>query len=337
MPNVKHVDIRHQVLNRCFRDPFKEYTIDDLVDECNKAMRRIGKADVSKRTILYDIATLETDYGIRLDENLYRGRKRVYRYYDMSYSLQKFQMDDSDRNKILAAINVLENYAGEPVMDWARTLLMQIGRGLFGSDSSTVVSFQSNPDLKGISLFGDLLNAIINKKVLKLTYAPFGKDSFTDRIYPYFLKQFNDRWYLIAQTVGYDTLAQYALDRIESFEEIHMEYKEADADFEEYFDDVIGVTVPEGEPEDIVIKVAKKRYNYIKTKPLHLSQRLVEEDDDYVVVSINVKVNNELEALLLSFGSDVEILMPASFRARISEKINTMNQKYLNDAKNLRT
>ena len=110
MPNVKHVDIRHQVLNRCFRDPFKEYTIDDLVDECNKAMRRIGKADVSKRTILYDIATLETDYGIRLDENLYRGRKRVYRYYDMSYSLQKFQMDDSDRNKILAAINVLENY-----------------------------------------------------------------------------------------------------------------------------------------------------------------------------------------------------------------------------------
>ena len=123
----------------------------------------------------------------------------------MSYSLQKYQMDDSDRNKILAAVNVLENYAGEPVMDWARTLLMQIGQGMFGSDSSSVVSFQSNPDLKGISLFGDLLSAIINKKVLKLTYAPFGKDSFTDRIYPYYLKQFNDRWYLIAQAVGYDT------------------------------------------------------------------------------------------------------------------------------------
>lgn len=337
MPNVKHVDIRHQVLNRCFRDPFKEYTIDDLVDECNKAMRRIGKADVSKRTILYDIATLETDYGIRLDENLYRGRKRVYRYYDMSYSLQKFQMDDSDRNKILAAINVLENYAGEPVMDWARTLLMQIGRGLFGSDSSTVVSFQSNPDLKGISLFGDLLNAIINKKVLKLTYAPFGKDSFTDRIYPYFLKQFNDRWYLIAQAVGYDALANFALDRIESFEEVPMKYKEADVDFEEYFDDVIGVTVPEGEPEDIIIKVAKKRYNYIKTKPLHMSQRVVAEGDDYAVISINVKVNNELEAQLLSFGSDVEVLSPTSFRARISEKIKAMDQKYINDAENLHT
>ena len=50
MPNVKHVDIRHQVLNRCFRDPFRKYTIDDLVDECNKAMNRLGKPDVPCQT-----------------------------------------------------------------------------------------------------------------------------------------------------------------------------------------------------------------------------------------------------------------------------------------------
>lgn len=338
MPNVKHVDIRHQVLNRCFRDPFRKYTIDDLVDECNKAMRRIGKADVSKRTVLEDIRILETDYGIRLEENLKVGRKRAYRYYDMSYSLQKYQMDDSDRNKILAAVNVLENYAGEPVMDWARTLLMQIGSGMFGSDSSSVVSFQSNPDLKGISLFGDLLSAIINKKVLKLTYAPFGKDSFTERIYPYYLKQFNDRWYLIAQAVGYDTFGHYALDRIERFEEIDMPYKESEVDFEEYFDDVIGVTVPErDEPVDVVLSVANNRYNYIKTKPLHLTQHKLAEDKTHTRISINVKINRELIALLLSFGSDIEVLAPPALRAEIAKIIRAMSDKYPNDAENLHT
>ena len=336
MPNVKHVDIRHKVLNDCFRDPFRKYTIDDLVAECNKAMLKLGKPEVSKRTIQNDIMTLETDYGIRLDETLHIGKKRIYRYYDMSYTLQKFKMDDSERNKILAAVNVLENYEGEPVMDWARTLLTQIGSGLFGSDSSSVVSFQSNPDLKGISLFGDILRAIINKKVLKLTYAPFGKDSFIDRIYPYYLKQFNDRWYLIAQAVGYDTFGHYALDRIESFEEIDMPYKESEVDFEEYFDDVIGVTVPEGcEPVDVILSVSNSRYNYIKTKPLHLTQRKLSEDKDYTRISINVKINKELIALLLSFGSDIEVLAPASLREEIAQKIHAMSGKYSNDAENL--
>ena len=74
-------------------------------------------------------------------------------------------------------------------------------------------------------LFSGLLQAIIKKRVLRIEYAPFGKDSYSERIYPYHLKQFNDRWYLIAQAVGYDTLGHYALDRIEGFEEISFPYK----------------------------------------------------------------------------------------------------------------
>ena len=332
MPVDKQVQLRYEVLNKCFRDLYREYTIDDLVDACNKAMlREFDMEDgVSKRTVQNDIANLQMPpYNIRLDENLKNGRKRIYRYYDTSFTLPQFRMNDSDRNKIQAAVNVLENYAGEPVMDWARTLLMQIGSGVIGSDSSSVVSFQSNPDLKGITLFGDLLSAIINKKVLKLSYAPFGKDSFTDRIYPYYLKQFNDRWYLIAQAVGYDTFGHYALDRIENFEEIDMPYKESEVDFEEYFDDVIGVTVPErDDPVDVLLSVSNNRFNYIKTKPLHLSQRVLGEDNGYTRISINVKINRELISLLLSFGPDVEVIAPVSLRKMLAKDISVMSEKY---------
>lgn len=333
MPVDKQVLLRYQVLNDCFRNPYREYDIDDLVDACSEAMRRKldMTAGVSKRTVQNDIANLQLPpYSIRLDETFYRGKMRLYRYTDTNYSLPMYRMNDGERHKIQDAIYVLKDFEGEPLYDWARTVLMQVEGGLLNETTKSVVSFQTNPDLKGLNLFNELLQAILSKRVLKIIYAPFGKESYQERIYPYHLKQYNDRWYLIAQTVGYDTLANFALDRIESFEEIQMKYKEADVDFEEYFDDVIGVTVPEGEPEDIIIKVAKKRYNYIKTKPLHMSQRVVEEGDDYAVISINVKVNNELEAQLLSFGSDVEVLKPASFRTRISEKIQLMNHKYNN-------
>lgn len=329
MPVDKQVRLRHQVLNKCFRDLYRNYTIDDLVEACNAALRRADKPEVSKRTIQNDIATMETEYGIRLDENLISGRKRVYRYYDTNYTLPEFQMNDDDRYKIQAAVNVLEDYAGEPILDWARTLLMQIESGVFGSDSSSVVSFQSNPDLKNISLFGDLLKAIINKKVLKLEYAPFGKDSYSERVFPYFLKQFNDRWYLIAQAVGYYTYGHYALDRIERFEEIDMPYKESEVNFEEYFDDVIGVTVPERlEPVDVVMRVSNNRFHYINTKPLHLSQRIVSKENNFTTIAINVKINRELISQILSFGSDIEVIAPANLRAEIKKIVSAMGYTY---------
>ena len=331
MPVDKQVLLRYQVLNKCFRNKYREYTIDDLVDECNEALRRSDKPDVSKRTVQNDINILEADYGIILNEKLRLGKKRLYRYVDTNYSIPLFRINDEERHKLQDAIRVLDHFEGEPTYDWARTLLMQIEGGLFDEDTSPVVTFQSNPDLKGISYFSDLLQAILTKRVLKLKYTPYGKETQIVNIYPYHLKQFNDRWYLIAQAIGYQSYAHYALDRIEGFEEIALPYKESNVDFSEYFDDVIGVTVPDVDAEDIVIKVTGKRFNYIRTKPLHLSQRVIEETEGYAIISINVKVNKELESLILSFGDDMEVIAPASFRDRIAEKIKVMNQLYSKD------
>lgn len=337
MPVDKHVYLRYQVLNKCFRNPYREYTIDDLVDECNKVLRRNDKPVISKRTIQNDIAQLETTepYNIRLKENFKRGRQKLYRYVDTNYSLPLFRMNDKERNKIQDAIRVLEDFEGEPLYDWARTFLMQVEGGAFDEEISPVVTFQSNPDLKGLHHFEALLRAIITKRVLKLRYTPFGKPTITMNIYPYHLKQYNDRWFLIAQGVGYDRYSQYPLDRIEDFEKIALPYKEPTEDLSEYFDDVVGVTITDGVAQNIIIKVDKESMGYVLTKPLHLSQRIIEKCDDYVIISINVKPNYELDSKILSFGPKMEILSPENYRAHIFEKIQAMNLKYLNDAENL--
>ena len=338
MPVDKQVLLRYQVLNDCFRNPYREYDIDDLVDACSDAMRRKldMTAGVSKRTVQNDIANLQLPpYSIRLDETFYRGKKRLYRYTDTNYSLPMYRMNDGERHKIQDAIYVLKDFEGEPLYDWARTVLMQVEGGLLNETTKSVVSFQTNPDLEGVGQFNDLLQAILSKRVLKISYSPFGKDSITVKIYPYYLKQYNDRWYLIAQAVGYDTLAHYALDRIKGFEEIALPYKEPEYDFTEYFEDVVGVTIPEEPAQKIILKVYGNSANYIKTKPLHPTLTRVEDNDDYFVFSINVKPNYELDSKILSFGPNIEVLSPASYRTHISEKIKAMNQKYLNDAENL--
>jgi len=117
-----------------------------------------------------------------------------------------------------------------------------------------------------------------------------------------------------------------------------MHYKEPEIDFEEYFDDVIGVTVPERlEPVNVLLRVSNNRYNYIKTKPLHLSQRKVSEERNHTTISINVKINKELIALLLSFGHDVEVISPAVLRAEMKKVISAMSDIYRINEENLHT
>ena len=341
MSTVDDKLLRYEVLNRCLRDIFREYTIDNLVDEVNIALRNAydKTASISKRTIQDDLAQLQLPpYSIKLNETLKKGRKKIYRYSDPDYTLQMFHMTDKERNKVKEAIRVLRNYEGEPLYDWARSFLIQVAGGLLTDDKRSVVSFQTNPDLKGLQHFSKLLQAILSKRVLKLEYTPYGKDSYSVTIFPYHLKQYNDRWYLIAKNLGYDSLALYALDRIDGFREVSLKYREPDIDFEEYFDDIIGVTLPEkSEAVDVILRVSNDRFNYIRTKPIHLSQRIVSEEKHFTTISINVKINRELIAKILSFDSDMEVVSPASLRTEMIKIIRDMNNLYTNSEEFLHT
>jgi predicted DNA-binding transcriptional regulator YafY len=97
-------------------------------------------------------------------------------------------------------------------------------------------------------------------------------------------------------------------------------YKETDIDFSEYFDDVIGVSIPQGkEPEHVLLRFASSRLPYVLSKPLHPSQKT--KDKQQGLIEISVIPNLELEAQILWFGEDVEVLAPDALRQQIQEKI----------------
>ena len=97
-------------------------------------------------------------------------------------------------------------------------------------------------------------------------------------------------------------------------------------DFETYWKDVVGVSVESGEKKPIRLQFSEHRFPYVMTKALHPSQIVVDVDNR--IVEINVIPNNELEALILSFGKDVEVLSPASFREQIQNVIRESYEKY---------
>lgn len=143
------------------------------------------------------------------------------------------------------------------------------------------------------------------------------------------MKQYNNRWFLFGLDDGKHRITTVALDRIvlmKPIDTIRFIPNKA-IDFDHYFDDVIGVTIPSGtNPVDIRLRFTKSRFLYVISKPLHPSQQVIDDDD--CIVEIKVKPNFELEQQILAFGPDVEVLSPEPFRRQIIMKIKKSLETY---------
>lgn len=130
-----------------------------------------------------------------------------------------------------------------------------------------------------------------------MTYTPFGKEPKTFVTNPVYLKQYNNRWFVIAMLEKDGFVFVNAFDRIDNLLVLNNEIPKAlTFDAEEYFDPIIGVSRPkDGEVEDIEIQLTPEIYPYVKTKPIHHSQKNYDEE---CKVKIRVIRNKEFEIIL---------------------------------------
>lgn len=327
MPINKNALLRYQVLDRCFRNPGRFYFWEDLVAECERALQYLEGEDktISRRQIYEDIRFMESEQGFSIPLEKYKMGKRVYyRYSDTSFSIKNQPMNEAEAEQLKSALLVLSRFRGMPQFEWVNEMIPKLEQAFhLRSQEKEIISFDENQYLKGIEYIGALFNAILYKKVLKLCYKPFKSAEIPELIFhPWYLKQYNNRWFVFGFNENSGVMYNLALDRIECLEETTLEYRENTAiDFSEYFEDIIGVTKPEDEkPVKIVLHFSPEQAPYVTTKPLHGSQKQVSKDENGISISIEVIPNFELEKLILSFGDRVKVLEPAVIREQIREK-----------------
>ena len=145
--------------------------------------------------------------------------------------------------------------------------------------------------------------------------------------------KYNRRWYLVGlfksvQNSGdlqipFESIGNYALDRITGIENaIGYKYIEQKNDeYKQQQDQIIGTSFNNDLPiEEIEFRLKENRAKMVKTKFLHNSQKILRElKNGDIIFSIKVQQNNELVALLLQFGSDIEIVKPITLRNKIME------------------
>ncbi len=336
MATNKHAVIRYQALDKCFSNFGRRFYIDDLIEACNNAIYEFSGSEdgIKRRQLFEDIKFMESEvgYSIELDK-LGDGKKKYYRYSDKNFSINKQPLSQTEAEQLKDTIMMLNRFKGLPQFDWMEEVLTRFEDTFkLKANVDSVVCFEQNPYLRGIEHFTALFNAIINRQVLKIEYRPAFGDSKYYNIHPYFLKQYNNRWFLFGLSQGKEKniLMNMAIDRIVSFEPMHhVAYIENnDIDFTEYFDDVIGVTVPNDKPiEKICLRIDKARYSYIESKPIHPTQTVKEKNEEYAVIELKLILNYEFETLLLGFADSVEILEPQSLRDTISSRARKVVEK----------
>lgn len=284
--------------------------------------------NISERLLRDNLKELEEKYGAVFETNMHRGRERLWRYKDTNFSIM--QQTSKDMEVIRHSLEKLNLFKGDPRYDMLRFYLMGLQKGISESGLS-FMSFDGNSVVAGLDKVEPILEAITHKYPLKMCYKPFNKGEFTSYIHPYHLRQYNRRWYVFAYSEDNKEIQNYPLDRIIKFEHLSKPYIDTDVDFEEYFDDIVGVTNYKDNPvERVVLKVSNKSIDYIRTKPLHCTQTELHElrTETHTYIQLRLKINTELEMLLLSYGDAIEIIEPSWLRVKFAEITKKMSDYY---------
>ena len=334
MANTKNAQLRYRILDKCFRRYNSPCTFKELKEEIERVFRDLfdDHYKMPERTLREDIKNMKerTTFNAPIVCRQMIDGSYCYFYSDRNYSIFKSNISEKDYNILQSTIDMLGRYRGLPSTAWLEEVITNLEyRFDLKVNRKTLVSFEQNSELKGLEHLSSLIDAATKQQALDITYCSYRGKERAYTLSPYYIKQYNGRWFLFGLDNTTNRLMNLALDRIVSFKQSSETYlPNTDFDFDTYFNDIIGVTVPEADVklETIKLRFTEDRYPYVVSKPIHPSQKVVDPVEH--IVSISVKPNRELYQRLFSFIPDVEVLSPEWLRKEIIERLKMTLDKH---------
>ncbi len=328
--------LRYKVIDQCLQNRYRKWTLDDLIEKVSDALYEYEgiKTGVSKRTIQLDLQFMRSD-KLGYEAPIEVIDRKYYSYSDKNYSITKSKISAQDIDKLNEVIAVLKQFKGfnyfEGITEMVGRLEDKVLKQINADE--THIDFEKNELLKGLDWIDVLLKAVRQKTCLDIDYQSFkARKPATISLNPYLLKEYRNRWFLLARKQNATDLQILALDRILGVRERKDLNFQAANDFEvgSFFDNIIGVTKTlKSEPVLIHFHANAQHAPYIATKPLHNSQIILKNDpEEGMVFSIKVCLNYELEREILGFGEHLQVLSPRNLKKRIQTRLQAAAAQY---------
>lgn len=180
------------------------------------------------------------------------------------------------------------------------------------------------------NLYG-LLHSIKNRLKIEFTYQKFWDDELSQRIVePYALKEFKNRWYIIAKDSKDNDIKSFALDRLTQLEisKQTFEYPK-NYSVEENYRYCFGIISPNGEsPQDIILAFDPFQGKYIKTLPLHDSQVILIDNSEEIRIKLRLCLTHDFLMELLSFGEYLKVIEPKILADKVKKSHEKAYKQY---------
>lgn len=331
MPQNKYAFARYHIIDRELSR--KDYVkSSEIVDICRDEFG----FNISSKQIQEDMKAMQYDsflgYNAPID---YDKSKKAYYYTDSSYSITRFGLKEEEINTLqlfAGKLNVYKEY--DIFKDFSNALekvlqAVQIRKSIKNVEQRQYIQTQNAPKCRGTEFIPTIIAALEEQRTLEFEYQKFGDVETRIRtLKPYLLKEDNNRWYVLGKLIDKDTLTTFAIDRILSIKITNEYFTVDDFDFEEYFKYSFGIIVTVEPPVEVILSFEPKQGNYIKSLPLHSSQKILVDNNSELKISLLVKPSYEFYSKILSFGSDVKVLSPNTVIKEIKKHINVLKEKY---------
>ena len=268
-------------------------------------MRKLENDDIDT-TFEYAIRTFERD---KKDITALFGIVIQYNRKDKTYDIDEEEIEDQSVTRMIDVFSI--HHA------------LQEGNKL-----SPSVFLEKRKSLGTEHIYG-IIHAIQNLYLLQFTHQKHWEDFSSQReVKPIAIKESQQRWYLVALDKKNNVVKTFGLDRISNLKITDTKFKPVAYNVETEFQHAFGVETYEA-AKKVILEFSKQQGNYIKTFPLHKSQRIVKETEDAVSIEIFIHTTNDIKMELLKYGSNVKVIAPISLQNDIKNRISEMSNLYI--------
>lgn len=265
------------------------------------AFHGLEHIDISTRTLQRDMKDIRLELGISIE----------YSRSNRGYYIPTDEEQESEIERVLEPFDILNS--------------------LNADNGLQAFVFPEHRKASGTEHLYGLIYAIKNKLKVEIRYKKYHEA--TASVYmiePYALKECRGRWYLLGMK---DVLKTFGLDRIEDFTILREHFRQDNAlQVEKLFLESFGIILREDLPVEKVV-LAFDRYDgaYLKSLPLHHSQKILIDNENEFVIELKLKITSDFIMELLSRSNSLWVIAPQSLREHIHgifEKAENRNAGY---------
>ncbi|MFY7708588.1 MAG: helix-turn-helix transcriptional regulator [Flavobacteriales bacterium] len=331
MPANKYALLRYRIIDRCLKNTGKPYpSREDLRSACEEALYGSGGDAISLSTIDKDIWAMKNEGELGYYAPISFSRTHGgYFYEDPEYSISELSLGDDDLQALRFAVATLDQFKSVPIFSQYESAIEKLisrvnisprpdEKGL-----DNYIQFERSSVAKGTEWLGELLESIKSKNIVEISYRKFQDNVLKQYlIHPYLLKEYDNRWYVIAWNEERKVTVTFGLERIEALKKQKSKFEiQKNFNPDLFFKYSIGITENTSSPEIVRVSFDAYAGRYLISQPLHPSQKIVEESPERVVLEWKILITEEVYSFILSHGNRAQVLSPEGLKGEIKSRL----------------